>query len=94
MHPFTLIFLALLFTSVVTRIWLSRRQINHILSHKDKVPEAFAEKISLTEHQKAADYSTTKLKLGRYSLAWETLWLLTWTLGGGLSLVDYWWQGF
>ncbi|MBT4078092.1 MAG: M48 family metallopeptidase [Gammaproteobacteria bacterium] len=91
MHTFTLIFLTFLLASVLTRLWLSQRQINHILSHKDKVPEAFAEKISLEEHQKAADYSTTKLKLGRLTLAWETLWLLLWTTGGALSIVDSWW---
>ncbi len=91
MHTFTLIFLTFLLATVLTRLWLSQRQINHILSHKDKVPAAFAEKISLEEHQKAADYSTTKLKLGRLTLAWETLWLLLWTIGGALSIVDSWW---
>ncbi|MCP4074667.1 MAG: M48 family metallopeptidase [Gammaproteobacteria bacterium] len=91
MHTFTLIFLAFLLASVFTRIWLSQRQINHIQAHKGKVPEAFAEKVTLEEHQKAADYSTAKLKLGRFSLAWETLLLLMWTLGGALSLVDGWW---
>lgn len=94
MHTFTLIFLILLAASVATRIWLSLRQINHIQAHKNSVPEAFAEKISLKEHQKAADYSTTKLKFGRFTLAWETLWLLIWTLGGGLSFIDGWWLGY
>ena len=91
MHTFTLIFLAFLLASVLTRLWLSQRQINHIQAHKNKVPEAFAEKVSLDEHQKAANYSTAKLKLGRFTLAWETLLLLTWTLGGALSMVDGWW---
>jgi len=79
---------------VVTRIWLSQRQIQHIQAHKNQVPEAFAEKISLQEHQKAASYSTTKLKFGRLSLAWETVWLLIWTIGGGLSVVDGWWMEY
>lgn len=92
MHTFTLIFLFFLSASVLTRIWLSQRQINHIQSHKNTVPEAFAEKISLEDHQKAADYSTTKLRVGRFSLGWETIWLLIWTLGGGLSFIDGWWQ--
>ncbi|MBC8211001.1 MAG: M48 family metallopeptidase [Gammaproteobacteria bacterium] len=91
MHTFTLIFLVFLFASVMTRIWLSQRQIHHILAHKDRVPDAFAQKISLEEHQKAASYSTTKLKFARLSLAWETIWLLIWTIGGGLSLLDNWW---
>lgn len=94
MHTFTVIFLIFLAASVVTRLWLSLRQINHIQAHKNTVPEAFAEKISLEEHQKAAQYSTTKLKFGRFTLAWETLWLLIWTLGGGLSFIDGWWHGY
>ena len=91
MPLFTLIFLAFLLASVLTRIWLSQRQINHIQAHKSKVPAAFTEKVSLEEHQKAADYSTTKLRFGRITLGWEIFWLLSWTLGGGLSLVDGWW---
>lgn len=94
MQTFTVIFLVFLAASVITRLWLSQRQIKHIHNHKDRVPAAFVEKISLQEHQKAADYSITKLKFGRYSLAWETLWLLIWTLAGGLSFIDAWWQGY
>jgi len=94
MHTFTLIFLTFLAASVVTRIWLSQRQIHHIQAHKNHVPEAFAEKVSLQEHQKAASYSTTKLRFGRLSLAWETIWLLIWTIGGGLSVVDGLWMEF
>lgn len=91
MHLFTLIFLAFLLTSALTRLWLSQRQISHIRAHKDKVPAAFAEKVSLEEHQKAASYSITKLRFGRITLGWEVIWLLAWTMGGGLSLVDGWW---
>ncbi len=94
MHAFTQIFLIVLAASILTRIWLSRRQVSHIQAHRDRVPEAFAEKIPLEDHQKAADYTTTKLQFGRYSLAWETLWLLLWTLGGGIDLVDGWWRGW
>lgn len=94
MHTFTLLFLAFLTASVITRLWLSQRQIKHIQQHKDNVPAAFAEKVSLQDHQKAAEYSITKLKLGRFTLAWEILWLLIWTLGGALSLVDSWWLNY
>jgi STE24 endopeptidase len=94
MHTFTLIFIAFLIASVITKLWLSIRQYNHIQQHRDAVPQAFAEKISLQEHHKAADYSSAKLKIGRIHLGWETLLLLGWTLGGGIDLVDQWWQGF
>ena len=93
MHTFTLIFLGFLAASVLTRLWLSWRQINHIKAHQNQVPSAFAEKITLEDHQKAASYSTTKISFGRIGLAWQTLWLLIWTLGGGLSLLNGWWLG-
>jgi len=94
MHSFTLLFLFFLVASVTVRLWLSQRQINHIQAHKNQVPEAFADKIKLEDHQKAADYSCTKLRVGRVSLAWETTWLLIWTLGGGLSAIDIAWANF
>jgi len=91
MISFTTIFLIFLTASIIVRVWLNQRQITHINDHKDKVPKAFAEKINLKDHQKAAHYSITKLRLSRLTLTWETLWLLIWTLGGGLNLVDHWW---
>jgi STE24 endopeptidase len=91
MHSFTLLFLFFLLASVVVRLWLSQRQVSHIQAHKNQVPEAFADKIKLADDQKAADYACTKLRIGRISLAWETVWLLLWTLGGGLNAIDTWW---
>lgn len=93
MHSFTLIFLLFLVASVITRLWLAHRQIRHVQTNQHSVPDAFAEKITLDEHQKAAAYTSTKIRFGRLTLAWETVWLLLWTFGGGLSLVDGWWQG-
>ena len=91
MHSFTLLFIFFVIASIAVRLWLSQRQISHIQAHKNQVPEAFADKIKLDDHQKAADYSCTKLRIGRISLAWETVWLLLWTLGGGLNAIDLWW---
>ena len=94
MQTFTFIFLGFLAASVLVRLWLSHRQVKHIQAHFAAVPEAFAERISLQDHQRAADYSCTKLRFARLMLAWETLWLLLWTLGGGVNLIDQWWTGF
>ncbi len=91
MISFTSVFLLFLAASIIARLWLNQRQISHINTHKNTVPEAFAEKISLEDHQKAANYSTTKLRFSRLTLSWETLWLLLWTLGGGLNVIDQWW---
>jgi len=94
MQIFTSIFLGFVAASVLVRLWLSQRQIKHIKAHFTQVPEAFVERISLQDHQRAADYSCAKLKLGRVMLAWETLWLLLWTIGGGINLIDQWWIAF
>lgn len=91
MHPFTIVFLSFLAASVLVRLWLAQRQNSHIRAHVDAVPGAFADKISLDDHQRAAEYSCAKLGYGRVNLGWETLWLLLWTLGGGLNLIDQWW---
>ena len=94
MHSFTMLFLFFIIASVAVRLWLSQRQMNHIQAHKNKVPEAFSDKINLADHQKAAEYSRTKLRIGRISLAWETVWLLLWTLGGALNAIDIWWANY
>lgn len=94
MHPFTILFLTFVAASVAVRLWLSHRQARHIRAHYARVPEAFADRISLEDHQRAADYSCANLGFGRVLLAWETLWLLLWTVGGGINLVDRGWAGF
>ena len=94
MHLFTSVFLGFVAASVIVRLWLSQRQVNHIQSHYAEVPTAFADKISLDDHHRAADYSCAKLQLGKLMLGWETTWLLLWTLGGGINLIDQLWYGF
>ena len=94
MHLLTAIFLFFVAASVAVRLWLNHRQFRHIGAHRAQVPAAFADNISLADHQRAADYSCTKLRFGRILLAWETLWLLLWTLAGGIDLIDRWWSGF
>ena len=88
MHQFTVLFLGFLLASIIVRLWLSQRQMTHISRHKSEVPVAFADKVKLEDHQKAADYSCTKIHVGRLTLAWETFWLLIWTLGGGLNAIE------
>lgn len=73
--------------------WLARRQFHHVRLHRDQVPAAFENHIPLTGHQKAADYTIAKLRLGMASSALDVLVLLLWTLGGGLALLGSLWQG-
>ena len=88
MHSFTGFFLIMLGLSLVIRLWLSHRQISHIGAHRATVPEAFAGKIDLDDHQKAADYTVTKTRFSRIPLFYDAGVLLIWTLGGGLQWLD------
>lgn len=81
-------FIFLLIASYTLQLWLSRRHTKHILAHRTKVPSAFADKISLEAHQKAADYTVTRNKFGLLELSFSTVILAIWTLGGGLQLLD------
>ena len=88
MHSFTILFLAMLALSLMIRLWLSHRQISHIMAHRASVPAAFSGKIDLDDHQKAADYTVTKTRFSRLPLLYDAALLLIWTLGGGLEWLD------
>jgi len=88
LHNFTLLFLTMLAISTLMRIYLSHRQLKYVAQHRAAVPEFFADKITLEEHQKAADYTSTKVKFGRLPMFYEIALLLIWTLGGGLEWLD------
>jgi STE24 endopeptidase len=92
MHAFTLLFLLLLLLSLGIQLWLTGRQIRHVAANREQVPEAFADSISLSEHQKAADYTLSKAKLSRYETIYATFILLGLTLGGGLQWLDRLWS--
>jgi STE24 endopeptidase len=89
---FTWLFLAVLALAVVTRLWLAQRQIRHVREHRESVPGMFAESIPLTAHQKAADYTVAKARLGVVDTVLDALVLLALTLGGALQLLAELWQ--
>ena len=88
----TVVFLALLIITTVTRVWLGRRHITHIQSHRNQVPQAFSETISLQAHQKAADYSSAKTRLMIQEGIVQATLLALLTIGGGLQLIDAGWR--
>lgn len=92
MHAFTLLFLFMLLLSVGLQLWLAQRQIRHVAAHRQQVPPAFAGNVSLGDHQKAADYTLSKVRLGRYEILYAALILLGLTLGGGLQGLDQLWR--
>ena len=85
---FTLVFAALLVAGLVVKYWLATRQIRYVSQHRNAVPSAFAQNITLSAHQKAADYTLTKARLGLLELAFGTAVLIGWTLLGGLDLLN------
>ncbi|MDR0250364.1 MAG: M48 family metallopeptidase [Burkholderiales bacterium] len=87
MSWFTAVFLFALLLMLVLRHWLSLRQCRHVAAHRDAVPTAFAERIALPAHQKAADYTLAKQAFGRIEVFVDAAILLAWTLGGGLALL-------
>jgi STE24 endopeptidase len=84
----TSLFAAALGLSMLIRFWLSSRQIRHVAQYREAVPAAFAHTISLAAHQKAADYTAAKARLGLLEMALGAAVLLGWTLLGGLSALN------
>ena len=89
---FTWIFLAALAAATATRLWLAQRQIRHVRAHRGAVPGMFAESIPLAAHQKAADYTVAKARLGIVDTVIDALILLALTLGGVLQWLSDLWQ--
>lgn len=79
---FAQILLAAVFINLLLQLWLDQRQIRHIRHHRNQVPEAFDQHITLDEHQKAADYNCAKTRLGMFAILLDTAFLLLLTLGG------------
>jgi len=88
METLSILFILALLLSLTIQLWLSNRQTKSISLNRNAVPDAFAEHITLEQHQKAADYSTAKLAINKKELIYGSVLLLAWTLGGGLELVD------
>ncbi|MGW8419421.1 MULTISPECIES: M48 family metallopeptidase [Comamonas] len=87
--------LSLLFATAVAlqwllRVWLVSRQVRHVATHRDAVPPAFAHRISLSAHQKAADYTLAKARVSLIDITLSAAVLLCWTLLGGLDWLNRW----
>jgi STE24 endopeptidase len=86
----TLLFATALLLSMATRLWLATRQMRHVAQHRASVPAAFVGSVGLAAHQRAADYTLAKGRLGLLSTAVSSAVLLGWTLLGGLDLLNGW----
>lgn len=85
MPDFTAVFVAFFVLTFGLRLWLALRQMRHVWLNRGAVPAAFADSISLEQHQRAADYTLAKTRLSIVHLALEAALLWLFTLGGGLQ---------
>jgi STE24 endopeptidase len=92
MNWFTLLFVVALFAGLIIELWLLQRHRRHVLARRDRVPPAFAESVTLAEHQKAADYTIARSSIGRIEIVFSAFLLLVWTLGGGINTLAALWR--
>jgi STE24 endopeptidase len=78
----------ILLANLLTKLWLSGRQVRHVAQHRQVVPTAFAHTISLEAHQKAADYTLAKARVGLIDMGLDAVLLIGWTLLGGLDALN------
>ncbi|MGH8671154.1 MAG: M48 family metallopeptidase [Burkholderiales bacterium] len=91
---FSCAFLSALVAATALKLWLAGRHMRCVAVHRGLVPAAFAHRIRLPEHQKAADYTLAKIRLGMAQGVFAALVLCALTLGGGVEAfaqpVDRW----
>jgi STE24 endopeptidase len=93
MNLFTQIFLCFLMLGTTVQIGLLLRHMHHVRINRGQVPEAFQDRVSLQEHQKAADYTQAKGRLALVEILLGVVLLLIWTLGGGIEMLTSFWAG-
>jgi STE24 endopeptidase len=85
------VLIAVLLSYILLRIVLLTRQARCVAAHRDAVPAAFAERITLAAHQRAADYARGKIPLEYVALGVEVGYFLALTWGGGLQALHVFW---
>jgi STE24 endopeptidase len=93
MHPFTLAFIIALLAHLAVQVWLARRQITHVKSHRDAIPPGFETAVSAAEHAKAADYAGARQRVGIVETVCDAAIVLALTLGGGIAMLGDWVAG-
>lgn len=75
-------------TGFLLKTWLAGRQLRAVVRGRGAVPPAFADRIPLAAHRKAADYTRAKLRFGMLESAFGAALILGWTLLGGLDALN------
>jgi STE24 endopeptidase len=88
MHPFTVLFAALLVAGLALRLWLLGRQIRAVAASREQVPAEFSGVITGAQHAKAADYTIALAGLSRLHAVFDAGLLSLLTIGGGIAWMD------
>jgi STE24 endopeptidase len=80
-------FLVVLGIVTALRVWLGVRHIAHVGAHRAAVPREFSTDVSLDAHQRAADYTSAKTRLGIAAVVVDTALVLWLTFGGGVQMM-------
>ncbi len=86
---FAAVFVVFVAAALAWRTWLALRQVRHVARHRAEVPADFAGVIPVEAHQRAADYTRDKQRLGLVeTLVVDGVVLILLTLGGGIARID------
>jgi STE24 endopeptidase len=85
---FSVLFVVFFLLTLALRYWLASRHVRHVAAHRGEVPPAFAEKVPLAAHRKAADYTIAKTRFGLFHALWNGVVLIGFTLLGGLQALS------
>ena len=72
------IFLCLIIVNHLVEIYLGRRQMEAYHKNLGSLPSEFSHFLTLADHQKAINYSTSKLLVSQFHLVWDAALLLYW----------------
>lgn len=73
-------------------LWLSRRQVEAVVAHRERVPGPFADQFSPEEHRKAADYTIARVHLHRIDALFSAVVTLALSVGGVIAWIDGLWR--
>jgi STE24 endopeptidase len=93
MHPFTVLFIALIAAGLALREWLLWRQIRAVRAGRDRVPGPFEAVVTAEQHARAADYTVALARAAMAQAVVSAAILLMITLGGGIVAIDAWIAG-
>jgi STE24 endopeptidase len=85
---FSALFVIAVLAMVATKLWLASRQIRFVAAHRGAVPAQFSATIPLTAHQRAADYTVARTRLGMIEIVLGAVVLIALTLLGGVQALD------